>query len=236
MTLSHTPWGCVKQLSVRIFDTSPCWRQPRSAGQNSSESLPWGDVRIAQPTLRLSRRAALQHSRGLQQKLNSQMAQRYKEPEGERERAAEVATSMAQPEQMTNKNKPLQSSTGKKTTHILQIFCYAHCPFSSLTRKDVRNKNHFLVKGAMETISRRVTDAGCTWHVHFHLPVYQSIRIIPTTRDEQHQMQWAEMLFYYQPPVVRKGMRLELLCILPGTLQCQQYVPPNRQDIHLVLS
>lgn len=73
---------------------------------------------------------------------------------GERERSAELAATMAQPDQMAN-NKPLQSSTGEKQTHILQIFPCAHCPLSSLTSRGVRNKTHFVEKGAMETISRK---------------------------------------------------------------------------------
>lgn len=55
----------------------------------------------------------------------------------------------------------------------------------------------------------------------FHFPAYQSIWITPAAIDEQYQTQWDETLFYYQPPVVRKDIRLELLCVFLGSLQHQ---------------
>lgn len=45
-----------------------------------------------------------------------------------------------------------------------------------------------------------VTDAGRTWHSHFHLPAYQKILIMPATTEQQRQGQWGEPLHYRHSP------------------------------------
>lgn len=137
--------------------------------------------------------------------------------------SAKVATTMAQPEQMANKNISLQSSTGaKNNAHVANVPLCSLSPFCSYKNGFKKTPKPALWKETLwKPQAERVIDAGCTWDSHFHSPAYQSIWIIPTTIDEQHQTQQGEMLFYYQPPVVRKAIRLELLCILPRNLQHQ---------------
>lgn len=114
-TLSHTAWGCVKWLRGRIFYTSLCWSKPKSAGQDSSKSLPWGGTRMAEPALILQQRSSPALPWPLLETECTKGTEMHRTGRG-RGKVRWGCWHDGQPEQTANKNGPFQRSTREKNS------------------------------------------------------------------------------------------------------------------------